>query len=214
MEYNTVGAKPKNEPKFKPIPDGEIKAVVHGKTIKKNGIEKVAGSFISSDVKKVKSYLLTDVIIPNAKKLISDVVSRGVDMLLFNGGGRPNSGYGSYGSVSGAFSYKDYNRSYTTNSYGSARPPLSEYNQGLSLSNNTLDNLVVKSYADGREVLSRMNTLIETYGMISVYETCKLLGVVGRHTDFDWGWSDIRAAEVVPYRGEFLLKMPRPISLR
>ena len=50
---------------------------------KKGGFGKLKGLLISEDAKDVKGYVLTDVIIPTIKKMISEAASSAIDILLF-----------------------------------------------------------------------------------------------------------------------------------
>ena len=66
----------------------KIEKVVTG-TVKtrENKGRKLADVFISEDVSNVKSYVLMDVLVPAIKKAISDIVTNGVDMILYGGKG-------------------------------------------------------------------------------------------------------------------------------
>ena len=77
----------------KPIVTGTVS------TKKKSGFSKFAGEFISEDAKNVKSYIITDVLIPAAKKALVDIVTDGVNM-IFYGGTRGPSGRSTPGRIS------------------------------------------------------------------------------------------------------------------
>ena len=46
-------------------------------------MQKFADVFISEDVNNVKSYIVMDVLVPAIKKAISDIVTNGIDMILY-----------------------------------------------------------------------------------------------------------------------------------
>ena len=76
----------------------KVEKIVKGKvkTKKKSEISKFKDVFISEDAKDVKSYIMMDVLIPAAKKAISDIVRDGIDMILYgNTGHKRSSGYSS-----------------------------------------------------------------------------------------------------------------------
>ena len=50
---------------------------------KKNDGRKLANIFISEDAANVKSYVFMDVLVPAIKKAISDIVTNGIDMILY-----------------------------------------------------------------------------------------------------------------------------------
>ena len=64
------------------------KSVVTGTTIvrKKSVGDKIRDTFIAEDLVKVKDYVVTDVIVPNIKKAIDDIVSNGIHMVLYGSG--------------------------------------------------------------------------------------------------------------------------------
>jgi len=195
--------KPPNKDGTSSIPDTEVTAVVSGKRVKKGFGEELA---------KVGRYLITDTIIPNGKHLFSEFVSRGLNMLLFKNDSGVNDPYGGYGSNL----YTNYNKSYGSPSFTSLTSAIAGL-PGIpqqQLNAGGIDNLVVRSYSEGQKVIKRINELVSSYGTISVYEVCKLINVTGKYTDYDWGWTDVRGATVVPYRGQYILKMPPPVSLR
>ena len=67
------------------VAEKKVEKVVSGKTStkKKSGIRKLSDTFLSEDVSNVKSYIFSEVLLPAAKKLVSDIVTNGIDMLLY-----------------------------------------------------------------------------------------------------------------------------------
>ena len=67
----------------------KVGKVVKGKvkTKKKSGITKFTDVFISEDVSSVKSYIIGEVLIPAMKKALSDIVTNGIDMILYGESG-------------------------------------------------------------------------------------------------------------------------------
>ena len=63
----------------------KVEAVITGaaKTRKKGEMQKFADVFIAEDANNVKSYILMEVIVPAVKKAISDIVTTGIDMILY-----------------------------------------------------------------------------------------------------------------------------------
>ena len=70
--------------------DKKVEKVISGsaKPKKKGEMQKFADVFISEDVGNVKSYILMDVLVPAIKKAISDIVTNGIDMILYGETGR------------------------------------------------------------------------------------------------------------------------------
>ena len=87
-QYGGNSHKMKDEQKALPEKSSEEKKV--GKVIsgsakskKKGEMQKFADVFISEDVGNVKSYIFMEVLVPAVKKAISDIVTNGVDMILY-----------------------------------------------------------------------------------------------------------------------------------
>ena len=80
-EYKSNSHRSKNENRD----NKKVEKIVSGKARvkKKSGISKLKDNLISEDVDNVKSYAITDVLIPAAKKAISDIVTNGIDMILY-----------------------------------------------------------------------------------------------------------------------------------
>lgn len=165
---------------------------------KKSEIRKFTDVFVSEDVHNVKSYIWMDVLVPAMKKAIADVVTNGIDMLLYGETGRTKRGtpsskvsYGSY-----------YKREDDRRNYDSGR---SRY---------SYDDIVLESRGEAEEVLSQMDAIMEEYGMVRVADLYDLVGITGEHTDNKYGWTNIRNAEVQRVRDGYMIKMPRAIPIK
>ena len=67
----------------------KVEKVVSGTAVKKrNDMRKLTDIFISEDAENVKSYIFMDVLVPAIKKAISDIVTDGIDMVLYGSTGR------------------------------------------------------------------------------------------------------------------------------
>ena len=64
-------------------PEKKLTKVANAKLKKKSEIQKIAETFVAEDLNKVKNAVLMDVIVPAVKKVISDIVTNGIDMLLY-----------------------------------------------------------------------------------------------------------------------------------
>ena len=137
------------------LTDKKIEKVVHGKvkTKPKSGARKLTDVFISEDAANVKSYIVMDVLVPAVKKAISDIVRDGIDMILYGESrGRKSSSSSSY------VSYRDYSRSDDRDRFRDSRTR-SGYNH---------DDIILETRGEAEEVLTRMDELIDTYGVVSV----------------------------------------------
>lgn len=199
-DYKPNSKKFKEEQKASENTEKKVEKVVSGavKTRKKSEIRKFADVFIQEDTEKVKSYILMDVLVPAVKKAISDIVTNGVDMFLYGETGRTKK--------SGSASKVSYR------SYYDRRDDRRDYNR--TRAGYDYDDVILDNRGEAEEVLSRMDELIATYGLVSVADFYDLVGITGNYTDNKYGWTDIRNASVIRARdGGYMIKMPRALPL-
>ena len=188
-----------------PNPDKKkVEKVVSGsvKVKKKNGVTKFADNFISEDIHNVKSYVITDVLIPSVKRAISEMVTNGIDMILYGStGGR------SKRSSADRVSYRNYYDRRDDDRYRDRdrdRVRTSAY---------SFDDIVLDSRGEAEEVLARMDELIDQYGIVSVADLYDLVGVTGNYTDNKYGWTNIRNAEPIRVRDGYMLRLPKALPI-
>ena len=195
------------KPNSQQLPTKPRKAekVVSGpvKRKKKSEASKLKDVFISEDATNVKSYILMDVLVPAIKKAVSDIVTNGIDMILYGGNGgskkRTNAGYVSYN----RYSDRDYRRDDRSYSTTTTRTGYS------------YEDIVIPTRGEAEEVLSRMDDIISTYGIVSVADFYDLVGVTCNYTDNKYGWTNIRNAEVVRLRNGdgYMIKLPKALPI-
>ena len=201
MEYKSNSNKSKIE--ANDVTEHKVEKVVTGKVItkKKSGFQKFTDEFISEDAKNIKSYVFGEVLIPAIKKAISDIVTDGIDMILYGESGRG----GSRRSTADRVSYRNYY------DRGSSRP-VSDSRTTYGSSYN-YDDIVLSTRGEAEDVLSRMDELMETYGLVRVADLYDLVGITGSYTDNKYGWTNIRNAQIVHVRDGYMIKMPRAIPI-
>ena len=175
-------------------PEKKITKVTNAKLKKKSEIQKIAETFVAEDLNKVKNAVLMDVIVPAVKKVISDIVTNGIDMLL-------------YGEVK-------HNKTTTTSKigYNSMYNSQNQTNAArVARSSYIYNDIILSSRGEAEEVLNQMNEIIGTYGVVSVADLCEIVGVTGEFTDNKYGWSDIRDAYVERSKDGYMLKLPRAL---
>lgn len=164
------------------------------KVKQKNEIRKIADAFVPEDVSNIKSYFIWDVLVPNAKKAILDIVCMCLNI------DDPSYKRKSTGSK---ISYRDYyDRGDTRRtSSDSRRSSRFEY-----------DDIVIPSRGEAEAVLSQMDDMIERYRFVSVLDLYDICGLDSPpYTSDKYGWSDLRTARVVPVRDGYILKLPRAL---
>lgn len=193
---NSNKSRSQDEPK-------KIEKVVSGpvKTRKKSEFRKFTDVFVSEDINSVKHYIFMDVIVPVVKKAIVDVVSDGVNMLMYG-----DTGSHSKSNPSSRVSYRSFydKKNNSDRDRYSTRSTQSGYNY---------DDIVLDTRGEAEDVLTRMDELIATYGTVSVADMYDLCGVTPQYTDNKYGWTNIRNASIVRIREGYVIKMPRPLPL-
>lgn len=163
---------------------------------KKNGASKLADILVAEDINTVKDSLFSDILVPALKKVISDVVTNGIDMILYGstGASRPK----------GPGSTISYSKYYTQPRTQTTRP------HPVSLATYNYDEVEIQTRAKAETVLMQMDEIVDTYGFVKVADLYELAGVSGNYTGYNYGWDNIRSASVVRLpNGWYTIKLPR-----
>lgn len=179
--------------------------VVSGKarTKKKSEAQKLLDVFLSEDITDVKSYVVFDVLVPAVKKAISDIVTNGVDMILYGKSGssrnRSTASKVSYGSYYGGSRDRDSRDRYRERSRGAL-----DY-----------DDIIFNSRGDADAVLTAMEDIIDQYKVVSVGDLYDLADIsVTDSSVNNYGWTDIHNAYVERTRsGNYMIKLPRALPI-
>ena len=184
----------------KDIPEKKVEKVVKGRVAvkKKTGLDKVASVFISEDAQNVKSYILMDVLVPAIKKAVKDIVTDGIEMILYGetGRGRKNTNA----------SYISYDR------FSSRRDDDRRYDRTYTRSGFSYDELIFDSKIEAEEVLAQMDAVIENYDFVSVADLYDLAGVSNDNfANNKYGWKNLHSAETIRTRQGYALKLPKAL---
>lgn len=176
------------------------KAVITSKpsTQKRSEIKKFADGVVNEDLHTVKNYILLDVLIPAAKKAISDIVVNGIDILLYGEAGR-SSKKGNASRISYREYYdRDRRRDRDRESVRAGRGGY-EY-----------DEIIFDNRGDAEIVLSAMEDIIDQYDVVSVGDLYDLANVPNSNYGIHkYGWDDLSRASVVRNSRGYVIKLPR-----
>ena len=181
----------------------KVEAVITGaaKTRKKGEMQKFADVFIAEDANNVKSYILMEVIVPAVKKAISDIVTTGIDMILYGEAGRSKK----TGTAS-KVSYRNY--------YDQGTDRVRAGSAGNRRNTPDYDDILFDTRGDAEAVLDAMNDIISQYGTVSVSDFYDLARVPNDNFTMNrYGWTNIGGAPAVRVRDGYILKLPRAIPL-
>ena len=187
--------KEKERQKLDKIVSGSVK------TKKKSMGRKLTDSIFSEDATNVKSYILADVIVPAAKKLISDIVKDGIEMVLYGStGGKRSKGFRG--------DYISYNR------FSDRRDERPYPSDSRSRTVYSYEDIILENRGEAESVLSTLDDLIEMYGQVTVMDLYDLVGISGNYTDDKYGWTNLRNAEPVRCRDGYMLRLPKAVPLK
>lgn len=195
-EYKPNSHKYNEKLKNSNVRDKNIKKVVPGiaKIKKKNAISKLTDIFIPEDVDDIKSYIISDFVIPAVKNTLHDILD------VFLGG---SSSANNRRSRSSTMTYRSYEKDYDRREYQTSKSKRG-YDYG---------EIILGSRAEAEAVLTNMDEIIAVYGTVSVSDLYEMVGIDGEWTDARYGWKDIRNAKVTRVNGEYVLKLPRALPL-
>lgn len=193
-KYQSNSHKSKEAKKQKERPQKIVNGGV--KVRKRSASKKFMDEFIGEDFSSMKAYIFTDVLLPAIKKGLYDVVTNGIEMLLY-GEAKSSKKNSSSSRVSyGAY----YEKEDKTRLRGRAG-----YNY---------DDIILSSRMEAESVLSSMDDLIQTYGIVSVADYYDLVGRTPSFTDNNYGWTNISNVSVTHLRdGGYTLKLPRAVPI-
>lgn len=172
-------------------------AIVKDRTIQ----QKARDAFLGDDVKSVGDFLVWDVVVPAVKNTISDMVTTGVNRLLFGENRTPLS--------TARTDHTSYSRVYRDRGDSSSRnrgfvKPVGQYD---------FSRIVIQSRTEAEEVLNNLDRTIEEYDFAAVSDFYDYVGVSKEYTDDRWGWRDLRGASIMRVAEGYVINLPRPESL-
>ena len=171
-------AKLSEEKKVSKVTSGRVR------TKKKSEIAKMKDSIISPEASGMQSYIFGSVLIPAVKKLMSDIVKDGIDILL-------------YGDTRRSSRDRDDRERRRESRYAY------DYKE-----------LIFDNRSDAKEVLDTLLDILDTYDSVSVGDLYDAVGMSHNYTDNDYGWTNLSSAEVVCIRGDYMLRLPKAKPLR
>lgn len=197
----------------------KVEKVISGtaSTKKKSWISKVKDTFVSEDASSVGDYILLDIIVPAVKDNLLDIVSRGVEMLLF--GGAPQAR--SRGSRTGSRIYTSYDTYYRPerrreDNRGSRRRP-SEYvnlDEDIFIEDEVdEEGRRISGYAKASKAMDYITELFNDYHRITVSDVYDTVGISTPWTMESYGWESLSGFYVRRVHGGALIILPKAIQL-
>lgn len=189
-----------NSHKSKEEAKKKLEKVVSGKVVSREKplSAKFAEVFLSDDVKSVKGYVIFDVLIPAIKNALSEMITGGINMILFGESrssySRKDPNYTSYGS------YR------TTYKYGSSSNVRDTYDRRERYD---YRDIILESKAEAQHVIDTLVDMIEDFGQATVADLYDAVGITSDYTDNKWGWVNLKEAYTRRVREGYLLVLPK-----
>jgi hypothetical protein len=163
--------------------------------------KRIAATFQGDDAHSVGQFILFDVVMPAVKATISDVVSQGVDRLMY-GDSRARSAR----PVGSGRAPTSYNR--PVGSTTVVQQPAARTMSQRGRATHDFREIILEQRGEGEIVLNILRDAIEKYNFVSVSDMYAAVGITGTWADDKWGWFDLRDAGIRPIRGGYLLDLP------
>lgn len=186
-------------------PEKKVERVAQGEVLrrKKPLGKRMKETFFGGDGRGVWEFITGDVLIPSLKDLIADVVTQGIERMIFEDG-RSHSRRGRR-DPRGHTRYDRYSRR-------DRDEPRQMSRRGRA--SHDFDEIILDSRVEAEEVIDHLYELVNQFEQASVADLYELIGVSGNYTDQKWGWEDLRGAGVTRLpSGGYLLDLPRPDPL-
>ena len=162
--------------------------------------------FVAGSAKTAVSYALWEVLLPAAKDTVVEVITQGVEKLFF---GESRRHRGTTTPQSGPTGYVSYQRYSMQNRMSSPQRVMSRQ----ARARHDFDEIVMEDRTEAELVIYRLFEVISRYESATVADLYQLVGLPSSHTDYKWGWTDIRGAGVSRSRDGYILDLPEPIPL-
>lgn len=179
-----------------PLSNQKSKAVANGHLKKDNESKSLINTFVKHDIKSIWSYLYSHVLDPNIRKLLYDMVTNTVHMILYDGT-KKNQSYSS--SRADQVSYRRY--------YDEP-----ERSSRVERPKRTYQQVTFDTKEEAENVLVRMQEIIDAYDFVRVadyYDLSKIDDI--NYTDNGYGWDDLDEVDVIPDDdGSWIIDLPRP----
>lgn len=184
----------------------QIKPVITGnaKIGKKSGLTRLTDIFRPDDISDVKGYLLKDILIPEIRETVYEILRKTIDGLFSHGKSR-GTNYSSYTSASRI----SYSSSYTNPTRTTKGPNTVD-------SSFNYENIIFDKRGDAEAVLIAMQDIISQYKAVSVADLYDLAEIsTSNYSLNNYGWTDINTqnSKIVRTTEGYKLFLPKATPL-
>lgn len=196
-----------------PPPEKEskkVESVVSGEAVarKRSLGKRLKDVFIGGDSRSVLQYVIMDVLVPQAKDMITEAASQGFERLIY-GESRPNRRFGTRPGSSSP-SPTNYTRYAVRGNNPIGRLGREDRPPTARIRTQEIDDILLATRVEADTVMDRLYDLLKEYETVSVADLRSLVGWTSNHVDLKWGWTDLHGSSVQRVRDGYLLNLPSP----
>lgn len=199
-------AEPEREKKVESVVTNEVT------TRKKSLLKRIAGIFIGGDSRSVVNYVLMDVLVPQAKEMLAEATSQGIERMIY-GESRPGHRRG-YSARPGGGPTTPYNRYAVRGNNPLGRAGAPDGRPLAEARSQDVDDLLFATRPEAELTLERMYDMLREYESVSVADLNSLVGRSSGYTDQKWGWTNLSGCRIFRERNRgYVLELPRVIPI-
>src|SRR5687768_12887845 len=178
-------------------------------TRKKSLFKRFTKLFIGGDSKTVFQYVISEVLVPQAKDMITEAASQGFERFIYGESRSPRRHSGPGRSGSGPV---QYNRYAVRGNNPIGRAAGENIRQPVQPRTQVVDDIFLATRVEAETVLDRLYDLLKQYECASVADLHSLVGLSSNYTDQKWGWTDLHGSQVRRVRDGYILELPNTVS--
>jgi hypothetical protein len=199
----------------KPEPEHEKKVesvVTNEVTTRKKPLgRRILNIFIGGDSRSVVNYVLMDVLVPQAKEMLAEATSQGIERMIY-GEARP--GHRRSGPTRMAGGPTQYNRYAVRGNNPLGRAGADDRRGMAEPRSQDVDDLLFATRPEAELTLERMYDMLRDYESVSVADLNSLVGRSSSYTDQKWGWTNLSGCRIFRDRNQgYVLELPRTIAI-
>lgn len=181
-------------------------------TRKKSLFRRFVNVFIGGDSKSVLQYVVSEVLVPQAKDMITEAASQGFERFIY-GENRVHRGIRGRGNAGGPPGTTNYTRYAVRGNNPLGRTSSEDRRPIVQPKTQTPDDILLATRVEAETVLDRLYDLLKEYECASVADLYSLVGLSSSYTDQKWGWTDLHGSQIRRVRDGYILELPKTTSL-
>ena len=166
--------------------------------------------FVTDDLQSIKNYALKDVLVPNVKRSIDEIVTNTIKMILYKGNPPKTGPFGAskiqYGSFFGNGAPWNVAPNFNPAQKKDANQAV---NSKYTVSVYNYENIIIPSKAEAEATLVALTEIIGQYGKATVSDLYDAVGITGNYTDGNYGWTNLSTAYAERVGNGYMLILPK-----